>query len=341
MVIVLAAVLVENKTKMAKKTTNSIYETIIIGAGISGLTAAMYAARKKMKYEIISSDFGGQFMVSGEVLNYPGIVKTTGVEFSSIMEEQMKFNQVKIVSETVKQIKKVKDGFKVTTNIHENRKFSGHKKSNRFLSEKEYSTKTVLITTGSKPRMLKVPGEKKFSKMGVTYCSICDGPLFSGKEVVIVGGGSSALEAVDFMKDIAKKITMFVRGDKFTGHEYLIEKVKKNKKVKVFYNAETTEILGDKFVNGIKFKQNDKEQTLKVEGVIIEIGRLPNTEFVSKLLKLDKHNHIEIDCHGNTSVPGIFSAGDCASGHEYQYVISAGQGCMALLKIARYLANKK
>ena len=300
-----------------------MYETIIIGAGIAGLTAAIYASRKKMKYEIISSDFGGQFMVSGEVLNYPGIVKTTGIEFSSIMEEQMKFNNVKVISETVKQIKKVKGGFKVITN------------------KKEYLTKTVLITTGSKPRMLNVPGEEEFSKKGVTYCSICDGPLFSGKEVVIVGGGSSALEAVDFMKDIAKKITVLVWGDKFTGHEYLIEKVKKNKRVKVLFNAETTEILGDKFVNGIKFKVSGKEKSLKVAGVIIEIGRLPNTEFVSKLVELDEHKHINIDCQGNTSVPGIFSAGDCASGHEYQYVISAGQGCMALLKIARYLANLK
>ena len=301
----------------------NIYETIIIGAGIAGLTAAIYASRKKMKYKIISSDFGGQFMVSGEVLNYPGIVKTTGIEFSETMEKQMKFNQVKVVSEAVSKIKKIKDGFKVTTN------------------KKDYLTKTVLIATGSKPRKITVLGEEKFSNKGITYCSICDGPLFSGKEVVIVGGGSSALEAVDFMKDIAKKISLLVRGKEFTGHEYLIEKVKKNKKVKVYYNAETTEILGDKFVNGIKFKQDGKEQTLKVSGVIIEIGRIPNTDFLSKLVKLDEHKHILVDCQGRTNVEGIFAAGDCASGHEYQYVISAGQGCMALLKIARYLAGKK
>jgi thioredoxin-disulfide reductase len=300
-----------------------MYETIIIGAGISGLTAAMYASRKKMDYAIISPDFGGQFMVSGEVLNYPGIVKTTGIEFSEIMEEQMKFNQVKVVSEAVLKIKKAKGGFNVTTN------------------KKDYLTQSVLIATGSKPRKINVPGEEKFSNKGITYCSICDGPLFSGKEVVIIGGGSSALEAVDFMKDIAKKISILVRGKEFTGHEYLIEKVKKNKKVKVYYNTETTEIIGDKFVNGIKFKQEGKEQTLDVEGVIIEIGRIPNTDFLSKFVKLDEHKHIIVDCHGRTNVEGVFAAGDCASGHEYQYIISAGQGCMALLKVARYLAGKK
>ncbi|MBU1111900.1 MAG: FAD-dependent oxidoreductase [archaeon] len=330
---------VPKKVKVNSKnlSPSKLYDTIIIGAGISGLTAAMYAARKRMKYEIISSDFGGQFMVSGEVLNYPGIIKTNGVEFSNIMEEQMKFNDVKIKLETVKSVKKTKNGFKVLTD------------------KKEYDTKTVLVTTGSKPRKLNVLGEEKFQNMGVTYCSICDGPLFKGKDVVIVGGGASALEAVDFMRNIARKIYVIVRGDKFTGHEYLIEKVKKIKKVKVFFNTETTEIVGDRFVNGLKYKQtygkvsknskNEKskisEKELKVEAVIVEIGRLPNTEFVNGLVELDEHKHIQIDNWGKTNVEGIFAAGDCASGHEYQYVISAGQGCMALLKTVRYLAGKK
>jgi len=319
-----------NKKKTVSKKSSKQYDTIIIGAGICGLTAAMYAARKNMKYEIISTDFGGQFMVSGEVLNYPGIKETTGVDFSKLMEEQMEFNGVKVKLETVKNVKKVKSGFKVKTN------------------KKEYDTKSVILTTGSKPRKLDVPGEDKLAKRGVTYCSICDGPLFPKQDVVIVGGGASALEAVDFMKDIAKKIYVLVRGDKFTGHEYLIEKVKKIKKVNILYNAEATEILGDKFVKGIKYKQTiekagnkSKEHELKVTGVIIEIGRLPNTDFLGKLVKLDEHKHVQIDGRGKTNVEGIFAAGDCASGHEYQYVISAGQGCMALLKAARYLAGKK
>jgi thioredoxin-disulfide reductase len=300
-----------------------LYETIIIGAGISGLTAAMYASRKKMQYKIISTDFGGQFMVSGEVLNYPGIVNTTGIKFSEIMEEQMKFNDVQVTLETVKEIVKEGENFKVITD------------------KATYNTQTVLVTTGSKPRQLNVPGEQEYAKKGVTYCSICDGPLFSGKEVVIVGGGASALEAVDFMREIATKIYLFVKGDKFTGHEYLIEKVKNNSKVEIHFNTETTEILGDKFVTGIKYKQDNEEKELKINGIIIEIGRLPNTELVKNVVELDEHNHIKIDCQGNTNVEGIFSAGDCASGHEYQYVISAGQGCMALLRAARYLSNKK
>lgn len=300
-----------------------VYDTIIVGAGIAGLTAAIYASRRRMRFEIISKDFGGQFMVSGEVLNYPGIVKTTGFDFSNVMEEQMKFNNVNLLIENVKEVKKKGDNFIVVTD------------------KKEYETQTVIIATGGRARKLNVPGEDKFAKKGVTYCSICDGPLFSGKDVAVIGGGDAALEAVDFMKDIASKIYLVVLGDKLGGHEYLQERAKENKKVEILFNAKTTEILGDKFVTGIKYEQDGKEKKLDVKGVIIEIGRAPNTEPFKDIVELDNHEHIMIDCQGHTNVPGIFAAGDCSSGHEYQYVISAGQGCMALIKAARYLANKK
>ncbi len=300
-----------------------MYDTIIIGAGIAGLTAAIYASRKKMKFEILSSDIGGQFMVSGEILNYPGIVKTTGVEFSSIMEEQIKFNNINLIEETVKKVEKIGSNFKVITD------------------KKEYETKTVIIATGARPRKLNVPGEEGLANKGVTYCSICDGPLFSGKDVVVVGGGDAALEAVDFLKEIVSKIYLFVKGDKFTAHEYLQERVKQNPKVEILFNVETKEIVGDKFVSRVRYEQDGKEKTLDVQGVIIEIGRTPNTEIFKDVVELDEHKHIQIDSQTKTDTPGIFAAGDCASGHEYQYVIAAGQGCMALIKAARYLAKKK
>lgn len=300
-----------------------MYDTIIIGAGIAGLTAAIYAARKNMSFEIVSTDFGGQFMVSGEVLNYPGIVETTGAEFSSKMEEQMKFNNVDVKPEIVKEVKRKGDNFKVVTD------------------KSEYDTQTVIITSGARARKLGVPGENKLANKGVTYCSICDGPLFKDKDVAVVGGGDAALEAVDFLKDIASKITMLVIGDSFAGHEYLQEKVKANPKVDVFFNSKTIEILGDEFVSGVRYEQDGEQKELSVKGVIVEIGRIPNTEFVKDLVELDEHGHIMIDCQGHTKIPGIFAAGDCAAGHEYQYIIAAGQGCMALIKAARYLAGKK
>jgi thioredoxin-disulfide reductase len=298
-----------------------MYDTIIIGAGIAGLTAAIYAARKRMKFEIISKEFGGQFNVSGEVENYPGIIKTTGPEFSEIMKKQIEFNKINIIKQEVTQVLNKKNFFRVITN------------------KKEYDSKTVIISTGSEARKLNVPGEEKFARKGITYCSICDGPLFSGMDVAIIGGGDSALEAVDFMKDIAKKIYVINIGDEFTGHKYLIEKVKINPKVECLFNAETTEILGKKLVDGIKYKHKGKEKKLNVQGVIIEIGRVPNTKIFKDLVELNQHGHILVDCRMNTSLPGIFAAGDCASGHEYQYVISAGQGCMALIKAAKYIAK--
>ena len=240
------------------------------------------------------------------------------------MEEQLKFNKVKpVVGTIVKKIQKKGKNFLIKTN------------------KKDYLTKTVILATGSKPRHLGVKGEGKFQKLGVTYCAICDGPLFKGKDVAVIGGGDSAMEAVDFLEKVAKKIHLLVRGDKLTGHEYLQERVIKSKKVKIIYNADTKEILGDKFVNALKYESKGKVKELKVGGIFVEIGRVSNTEFAKGLLELDDHGHIVVDCQTNSSVPGIFAAGDCSSVHEYQYVISGGTACIALLKAAKYLARKK
>jgi NADH-dependent peroxiredoxin subunit F len=300
-----------------------MYEVIIVGGGIAGCTAAVYASRKRMKFLLITKEFGGQFLESGEILNYPGIVKTDGAEFNSIFEKQMEFNAVKPnTGEKVEKIEKRDFGFKVTSDNN------------------SYETKTIIIATGSKPRKLNVPGEDKYARKGVTYCSICDGPLFSGMDIAIIGGGNSALEGVDFTKDIAKKIYLINIGKKFDAHEYLIEKVASYKNVEIINEARTTEILGGKFVTGLAYEKSGNKNRLNVQGIIVEIGRIPATEFLEGFLELDNHKHIAIDCQGRTSVEGVFAAGDCASGHEYQYTIAAGQGCMALLKAARYIANK-
>jgi thioredoxin reductase len=300
-----------------------VYDTIIIGAGIAGCTAAVYAARNRMDFLILTKEFGGQFMESGEVLNYPGIVKTTGAEFSMKMEEQLKFNNVKMnEGEEVTSIAKKGANYVVNTN------------------KGKYETQTVIIATGAHARKLNVPGEEKFAKKGVYYCAICDGPLLARKNVAIIGGGNSALEAVDFMKNIAKKIYIINNSDRFSCHQYLCEKVN-IRNVETIMNARTTEIYGKDFAEGIRYEQDGKTKSLEVSGVIIEIGRVPSTDFVKGFLKMDDSGHIKINCKTHTSEPGIFAAGDCASGHEYQYVISAGQGCMALIKAHRYISNKK
>lgn len=300
-----------------------MYDVIIIGAGIAGQTAAIYAARKRMNFLLVSKDIGGQFFESGEILNYPGIIKTTGFNFSDVLRKQLDFNGVIPKIDEIKKIKKIKDGFELMG------------------KDDKYKTRTVIIATGSKPRKLNVPGEDRLLKRGVTYCSVCDGPLFSGMDIAIIGSGDSALEAVDFTKDIAKKIYLIHKGKEFKSHGYLVENLKKLKNLEIIKEADTKEILGEKLVNGLKYEKNGKIHQLNAHGVIIEIGRIPNTSFVKDFLKLDENNHIKIDCHGYTSVEGVFAAGDCTSVHEYQYIISAGEGSTALIKAARYLANKK
>ncbi len=317
-----------------KKTKKHLYESIIVGGGIAGCTAAIYASRKRMDYLLLTEDFGGQFLESGEVLNYPGIVQTTGAGFSNLMERQLKFNQVK-----------VQEGIRVEKIVRKGQNFLLKTSKTNKKNKKDYLTQTVILCTGSHPRRLEVPGEEKFRGRGITYCAICDGPLFKGKEVAVIGGGDSALEAVDFLGKIAKKIYLIVLEDKLKAHEYLQERAKKNARLKIVYNADTTEILGQKFVDGLRYEQKYgqkiKSKELKVQGVFVEIGRVANSEFVKDLVKLDEHGHIIADCQTYTSVAGIFAAGDCSSVHEYQYVISAGMACTALMKVARYLARKK
>ncbi|MCF7892442.1 MAG: NAD(P)/FAD-dependent oxidoreductase [Candidatus Omnitrophica bacterium] len=299
-------------------------EVIIVGAGIAGLTAAIYAKRKKMDFVLLGERFGGQFLESGKINNYPAITETGGTEFSKMFEKQLKFNQIEPkVGEKITKISKVDSGFKLEG-----------KKDN-------YQAKTVIIATGSHPKKLGIKGEEEFANKGLTYCSICDGPLFSGKTIAVIGGGNSALEGVDFTHKIAKKIYLINIDQKFNAHQELIDKATAYHNLEVINEAESEEILGEKMVTGLKYKKEGKTHKLDLDGVIVEIGRTPNTDFLEGFLKLNEKKHVVIDCQSKTSVEGVFAAGDCASGNEYQYTIAAGQGCIALLKAARYLAGKK
>lgn len=299
-----------------------MYDTIIIGAGIGGLTAGIYAARKKMSFELLSTEFGGQFNDSGEVLNYPGIVKTTGTEFANIMKEQMKFNGFDMKPETVTSLE-------------------GHEGDYRVVTDKStYDTKTVIIASGARARKLNIKGESEFFNKGLTYCAICDGPLFSGKDVAVIGSGSSALEAVGFLKDIASKIYLVIRKDHMKGHEYLQEEVLNSKNTEIIYNAPTKEVYGDMMVEGLVYEKDGEDHRLPVQGVFAQIGRIPNTEFAKDIVDRDEHGFIKVDKFLNTSKRGIYAVGDCADVTDHQYAISAGQGCAALIEASRYIAER-
>lgn len=297
-----------------------VHEVIIIGGGIAGMSAALYASRGRMDYIIISPDFGGQMNVSGEIENYPGMAHTNFAEFMDKFREQMNVNEVEFIEESVKEIKKLEDGhFFVITD------------------KNKYEGESVIVCSGARARRLNVPGEAEYEKKGLTYCHVCDGPLFKGLDVAIVGGGDAALEAAAGMLRIARKLYLITINPTMTGHEYLVERVVGQEKVEVVANAKTLKVVGEKSVSGIVVEQAGKQRTIPVKGVIVEIGRIPNAEVVKGLCEIDKDGHVIVGKDQMTSVPGIFAAGDCADGHEYQYVISAGQAVTALLKAQRFL----
>lgn len=300
-----------------------MYELIIIGAGPAGITAAVYAARKKIDFLIISQDIGGQTAISGDVENYTGYQFISGPQLTEKFEEHMRQFKVQLKSpESVTRIEKKTDFFGVTTN------------------EGTYQTKTIIIASGKRPRLLNVPGEKEFKNRGVSYCATCDAPLFSKKKVAVIGGGNSALDAALQLIKIAEKIYLININDKLGGDAIMREKLEASDKVSIYNAAKTQEILGDNFVKAIKIRQADKDLTLEVQGVFVEIGSVPGVEFIDFVAR-NNFGEIKIDAENKTNVSGVFAAGDVTDVLEKQIIIAAGEGAKAVLSVFRYLSVQK
>lgn len=301
-----------------------IYDLIIIGAGPAGLSAAIYAARQKLNFIVLTGNIGGQTNWSTEVENYLGFHLMTGAELVSKFKEHLKNYKINInQNEFVNKIKKKNKSFLV------------------FTKKTSYEAKSVIIATGKKPRHLIIPGEKELYGKGITYCATCDAPLYKNKIATIIGGGNSAVEAAMILVKYAKKINMIVLEKKVRAEPALLDKLKAIKKLNIITNAKTTEILGDKKVIGIKFEQNSKIKSLKTDGVFIEVGLSPNTDFCTNLVKLNKNKEIIVNTEMHSSVQGIFAAGDVNNLIEKQIIIAAGEGCVALLQAVRYIQKLK
>lgn len=303
-----------------------IYDSIIIGGGAASLAASIYAARQKIRFVVITKEIGGQTLWSADFENYLGFWGLTGVELVSKFEEHARRNNVPILEEEVTLILKKGNNFVVKTN------------------NKEYETLSVLIATGRNPRKLGVPGENEFLGKGVAYCAVCDAPLFSGKEVVVVGGGNAALDSALLLEKYCTKITIVNINPVLTGEKYMLEQVQKNPKINFLNNAKTIQILGDRFVTGVKVSVNGSEKIIKTQGVFIEIGSVPSVSF-DNLTKKNKYNEIiisEDEIYSNrTSSEGIFAAGDVTNISEKQTIVSAGEGAKAILSIFKYLGTKR
>jgi len=306
-----------------------LYDVVIVGLGPAAVTAAVYSYRKRVKTLLIGKDFGGAVLVSGEIENWPGVVHTDGIQLSQKFEEQIK----KYCTDL-----SCFDQSLVTKIVREGSLYRVHNEHHR-----SYLTKTVIYATGRTPRKLGVPGEETYRNKGVTYCAVCDGPLFGGKEVAVVGGGNSALEAILMMTKIASKVTAVNINPAFKGDEIYIQQLPKFSNVEVILNSVTAEITGDgKFATGIVVEDKGTRRTREIpaRGIFIEIGSLPIVEPIQELgLEMNAYHEIKVNRNGETNLPGFYAVGDVTDVRDKQIVVAAGMGCTAALSAGEYLAK--
>ena len=299
-----------------------MYDVVIIGAGPAGMTAAVYCARKKLSTLLLSKDVGGQTLWTNDIENYMGYQFIEGPELVEKFEQQVRQFPIDVkIEEDVVGLTKVDGGFEVLT-----------------ASGGTYRAKAAIIASGKRPRSLGVPGEERLRGRGVTYCATCDGPLYEGLKVAVIGGGNSAAEAVLDMLKIAAHVYM-VSLTPLTCDQLLVERFKENSTLTVYAEHATQEVLGGPLVSGIRIKdlKSGEERILEVSGVFVEIGLVPNSDFVKDLVELSGPGEIEVSCAGETAVSGLFAAGDVTNVPEKQIVVAAGEGAKAALQAYRFL----
>lgn len=306
-----------------------IFDLIIIGAGPAGMTAGVYAARKKLKTLIISKDIGGQAAWSSDIENYLGFSMVTGPElvkkFEDHLEEFKEDVELRVVVGGVKKISKTGKRFKI--NIGDGA---------------TETAKALIIAGGKKPRKLGVEGEDIYLNRGVTYCAWCDGPSFKDKDVAIIGGGNAALDAALNVSKLVNQIYVINITSELTGDPVMIEKVTDLPHIRIMNNSEVVAIQGDKLVQSVRLKSKEGlQKDLPVSGVFIEVGSIPATDYLKGLVKLNKGGEILIDEFNSTSTPGLFAAGDITNVVEKQIITAAGEGAKAAIQTSIYLAKQK
>ncbi|MEK7173500.1 MAG: FAD-dependent oxidoreductase [Patescibacteria group bacterium] len=307
-----------------------MYDVIIIGGGPAAAGAAVYVARKKLKTLLIAEAFGGQSIVSADIHNWIGTKSISGIELAKNLEQHVRNypEEVEVkAGELAVRVLQADGGFRVETN-----------------KGGSYESKTVIMCAGARRRKLGIPGEEEFNGKGVVYCSTCDAPLFSGKDVAVVGGGNAGLEAAVDLVPYAAKIYLLEFSDSLKGDPVTQQHIKNSGKIEVIFNAETIKVEGTQFVTGLIYKNrvSGKEKTLPVGGVFVEIGSVPNSEPVKDLVQLNNRGEIVIDHKtAATSCEGIWAAGDVTDEMYKQNNISAGDGVKAALSCYQYLLSKK
>lgn len=297
-----------------------MYELAIIGGGPAGTAAGVYASRKQLNTLFITKEWGGQSTVSTEIQNWIGTPALSGQQLANDLKKHLTTYAGDFVT--------IKEGA-LATKVE---KKDGHF-SITVSSGESYEAKAVLIASGSKRRQLPAKNAEQFEHKGLTYCASCDGPIFAGQSVAVIGGGNAAFETAAQLLAYAKDVTLFQRSDSYKADPVTVDKVLSHPNMKGLLNVEVLEILGDKFVSGIKYldKKNNTEETLSVTGIFIEIGMLPNTDYLEGVVNRDEYGRVLIDpWTQKTETPGIWAAGDCTNVLYHQNNIAAGDAVRAL-----------
>ncbi|MGI8313779.1 alkyl hydroperoxide reductase subunit F [Halobacillus mangrovi] len=298
------------------------YDVLVVGGGPAGSSAAIYTARKGIRTGVVAERFGGQVQDTLSIENFISVKKTEGPKMVASLEEHVKDYNIDVMNlQRASRLEK-KDMFELELDN------GGVLKS-----------KSVILSTGARWRQLGVPGEEEFKNKGVAYCPHCDGPLFEGKDVAVIGGGNSGIEAAIDLAGIVKHVTVLEFGAELKADEVLQERVNSLPNVTVITNAQTTEITGDDNVNGLTYidRASGEEKHIELEGVFVQIGLVPNTEWLGDTVERTKTGEIVVDKHGATNVPGLFAAGDCTDSPYNQIIISMGDGANAALGSFDYL----
>jgi thioredoxin-disulfide reductase len=308
-----------------------MYDLAIIGAGPAGLTASLYGARQKISILLLTKEFGGQVSRKAVAIqNYPGFKEISGGDLIKKFRQQLDLEnsvnkRIDIRISEVKTVKKIGSNFSILT-----------------ADGKNFSAKAVIIASGAQPRHLNVAGEKKFIGRGVSYCAVCDGPVFEKKKVAVVGGGNAGFESAVFLSNYVKEIYILEYQPEVSADKINQEIVQKSGKAKIITDVVLKEIKGDNFVDSIVYqeKESGRETTLKVEGVFVEIGTEPAVDFVKELVDFNNQGEIKIAFETcRTKTPGLFAAGDVNAGRFKQIITACGEGAKAALAAYQYIKN--
>ena len=305
-------------------------DVIIIGGGIASFSAAIYLGRQKLDTLILASESGWQISQQPEVQNYVGFLERDGAKLVANARKQVEDLRVKIEEGTHIQ--------KIRSEERDGREIFILEDGNGF----KYEASCVIIASGKKPRMLNIPGEQEYMNKGVTYCAVCDAPLFGGKDVAVIGGGNTGLDWAHLLAKYANKVYVLVRSD-IRGAQITYEKLKSNPKIEFIFSIDPVKITGNSFVDGLTYKdrKTSEEKTLNVQGIFPAIGLVPNTDFCKDLVELNQWGEIVIEPRTNmSSHKGIFAAGDVTDVLEKQAIIAAGQGALAALSAIKYVESK-